>query len=74
MPRGQSSPSADSDFSCREASQTPSDVSSLDTVAAPSIGIVSVKAPEQTARALDIIDSSEDGAIEKFAAALKAAL
>lgn len=56
------------------AGKKPMDVSSLDTVAAPSIGIVSVKAPEQTARALDIIDSFEDGAIEKFAAALKAAL
>lgn len=35
---------------------------------------VEVKAPEQTERKLEVFDAAEDGAIDKFAAALKAAL
>lgn len=35
---------------------------------------VEVKAPEQAERKLEVLDASEDGAIDKFAAALKAAL
>ena len=36
--------------------------------------VLSCKAPEQAERKLEVMDASEDGAIEKFAAALKAAL
>ena len=35
---------------------------------------LSVKAPEQVDRKLDVKDAAEDGAIEAFAAAIKAAL
>lgn len=38
------------------------------------IEVVECRTPEQASRALEIIDASEDGAIEKFASAIKAAL
>lgn len=44
------------------------------SVAATTIETVECKAPQQAARKLEIADASADGAIEKFAAALKAAL
>ena len=41
---------------------------------ANSIEVVDCKAPKQADRKLEIIDAADDGAIEKFAAAIKAAL
>ena len=41
---------------------------------AASLEVVSTLAPEQAERKLEILDASADGAIEQFAAALKAAL
>ncbi len=43
-------------------------------VAAGKVAIVGCKAPEQAPRKLEVIDAADDGAIEKFAALIKAAL
>lgn len=56
------------------AGKKPMGVSSAEGDVAASIEVVDCKAPEQTARACDVVDASEDGAVEKFVAALKAAL
>ena len=49
-------------------------VSAADGAYAAALEVVDCKAPEQADRKLEMIDASEDGAIEKFAAAIKAAL
>lgn len=46
----------------------------LPTVAAAAIEVLDCKAPEQADRKLEIFDASEDGAIDNFVAAIKAAL
>lgn len=56
------------------AGKKPSDVSAADSVAPSAIEVVECKAPERVERACEMLDASEDGAIEKFAAAIKAAL
>lgn len=57
------------------AGKKPMNVSGAPSVTEPSaIETVSCAAPEQAARRLEVADASEDGAIERFAAALKAAL
>lgn len=56
------------------AGKKPMAVSSTDAVVPTSMEVVSVKAPEQAVRSLEILDASEEGAIEKFAAAIKASL
>ena len=56
------------------AGKKPMDVAGAGTVPAASVELVECKAPEQAERKLEVMDASEDGAIEKFAAALKAAL
>ena len=56
------------------AGKKPMNVVAADGTYANAIEIVDCKAPEQADRKLEIIDASEDGAIEKFAAAIKAAL
>lgn len=56
------------------AGKKPADVAAAASVAPAAIEVVACNAPEQIARACEIIDASEDGAIEKFAAAIKAAL
>ena len=56
------------------AGKKPMDVAGADAAPANVIEVLSCKAPEQAERKLEIMDASEDGAIEKFAAALKAAL
>ena len=56
------------------AGKKPMNVVAADGTYANAIEVVDCKAPEQADRKLEIIDASEDGAIEKFAAAIKAAL
>lgn len=56
------------------AGKKPMNVAFADEAYAPTIEVLSCKAPEQVERKLEIMDASEDGAIEKFAAAVKAAL
>ncbi len=56
------------------AGKKPMDVAGADVAPANVIEVVSCKAPEQAERQLQIMDASEEGAIEKFAAAIKAAL
>ena len=56
------------------AGKKPMDVAGADVAPANVIEVVSCKAPEQADRKLEILDASAEGAIEKFAAALKAAL
>ena len=56
------------------AGKKPMNVAGAADVAASTITVVDCKAPKQADRKLEILDASEDGAIEKFAAALKAAL
>ena len=56
------------------AGKKPMNVSAASAAAARTLETVSCLAPEQADRKLDIADASDDGAIEKFAAALKAAL
>lgn len=41
---------------------------------AAALEVVSCKAPVQAERAMEVYDATDDGAVEKFAAALKAAL
>ena len=43
-------------------------------VVASALTVVDCKAPQQADRKLQIVDAAEDGAIESFAAAIKAAL
>ena len=57
-----------------QAGKKPLDVSTAPSVPSASVATVEVKAPEAAERKLDVKDASEDGAIEAFAAALKAAL
>ena len=52
----------------------PMNVSAAEGTFANSIEVVDCKAPKQADRKLEIIDAADDGAIEKFAAAIKAAL
>lgn len=56
------------------AGKKPSDVSAAAELAPAAVEIVECKAPERVARKCEILDASEDGAVEKFAAAIKAAL
>ncbi len=56
------------------AGKKPMNVAGAEGSYANTIEIVDCKAPEQANRKLEIIDASEDDAIEKFAAAIKAAL
>ena len=56
------------------AGKKPMDVSGADGSFAASTEVVSCLAPEQADRKLEILDASADGAIEQFAAALKASL
>ena len=56
------------------AGKKPMNVAGAEGAYASAIEVVDCKAPEQADRKLEIIDASEDGAIEKFAAAIKAAL
>lgn len=56
------------------AGKKPMAVSAAAGVEAAALEVVEVKAPEQADRKLEVMEASEDGAIEKFAAALKAAL
>ncbi|MDO4442600.1 MAG: putative electron transfer flavoprotein FixA [Slackia sp.] len=56
------------------AGKKPMNVAGAEGAYASAVEVVDCKAPEQADRKLEIIDASEDGAIEKFAAAIKAAL
>ena len=56
------------------AGKKPMNVAGAEGAYANTVDLVDCKAPEQADRKLEIIDASEDGAIEKFAAAIKAAL
>ncbi|MEG0071995.1 MAG: putative electron transfer flavoprotein FixA [Raoultibacter sp.] len=56
------------------AGKKPMDVASAQGCFANKVEVLDCKAPKQADRKLEIIDASDDGAIEKFAAALKAAL
>ena len=56
------------------AGKKPMNVAAADASFDAKVEVVSCQAPEQADRKLEIIDASEDGAIERFAAALKAAL
>ena len=49
-------------------------VAGASDVAAAAIEVLDCKAPEQADRKLEIFDASEDGAIDNFVAAIKAAL
>ena len=55
------------------AGKKPMNVAGASDVAA-AIEVVDCKAPEQADRKLEIFDASEDGAIDSFVAAIKAAL
>lgn len=57
-----------------KAGKKPMDVSAAGEIAAASVKAVEVKAPEAVERKLDVRDAADEGAIEAFAAALKAAL
>ena len=56
------------------AGKKPMNVEAAAGSVASSIAVVDCKAPEQADRKLQIFDAAEDGAVESFAAALKAAL
>ena len=56
------------------AGKKPMNVAGASDVAAPSLTVVDCKAPQQADRKLQIVEASEDGATENFAAAIKAAL
>ena len=56
------------------AGKKPMNVAGASDVAAVAIEVVDCKAPEQADRKLEIFDASEDGAIDSFVAAIKAAL
>ncbi|MEG0323982.1 MAG: electron transfer flavoprotein [Raoultibacter sp.] len=56
------------------AGKKPMDVAAADGAYESVIEVLACKAPEQADRKLEIFEASEDGAIQKFAAAIKAAL
>ena len=56
------------------AGKKPMDVAGADNAPAAALTTVECLAPEQVARKLEIVDAADDGAIEKLAAAVKAAL
>ena len=56
------------------AGKKPMGVAGADGAYESALEVLSCKAPEQAERKLEVMDASEDGAIEKFAAALKACL
>lgn len=56
------------------AGKKPMNIESGSASSAPGIEILSVKAPDQVDRALEVLDANDDGAIVTFAAAVKAAL
>ena len=56
------------------AGKKPMNVAGASDVAAAAIEVLDCKAPEQADRKLEIFDASEDGAIDNFVAAIKAAL
>lgn len=56
------------------AGKKPMNVSAAEGAYASALEVVDCKAPKQADRKLEVIDAAEDGAIEKFAAAIKAAL
>ncbi|WP_080797157.1 adenine nucleotide alpha hydrolase family protein [Arabiibacter massiliensis] len=56
------------------AGKKPMDVAAAEAAPAASLETVSCLAPQQVDRKLEIMDAADDGAVEKFAAALKAAL
>ena len=56
------------------AGKKPMNISGAETEGARTIEVISCLAPEQADRKLEIVEASADGAIEQFAAALKAAL
>ncbi|MGN0959437.1 MAG: hypothetical protein ACI4OC_01680 [Coriobacteriales bacterium] len=56
------------------AGKKPMNVAAAAEAPATTVAVVGCAAPEQTARKMEILDAADDGAIEKFAAALKAAL
>ena len=57
-----------------KAGKKPMDIAAAADLAAASVKTVEVKAPEAAERKLDVKDAGDDGAIEAFAAAIKAAL
>lgn len=56
------------------AGKKPMNSVTLENAPAAALEIVACKAPEQADRKLEVVDASDEGAIEKFAAAIKAAL
>ena len=56
------------------AGKKPMDVAGADNAPAAALATVECLAPEQVARKQEIVDAADDGAIEKLAAAVKAAL
>ena len=56
------------------AGKKPMDVAGADNAPAAALTTVECLAPEQVARKQEIVDAADDGAIEKLAAAVKAAL
>ena len=56
------------------AGKKPMNVAGATDVVASALTVVDCKAPQQADRKLQIVDAAEDGAIESFAAAIKAAL
>ena len=56
------------------AGKKPSSVNAASDVEAAVVDVVETKAPQQAERKMEMLDASVDGAIEQFAAALKAAL
>ena len=57
-----------------KAGKKPMDVTTAGELAPAAVKVVEVKAPEAAERKLDVKDAADDGAIEAFAAAIKAAL
>ena len=56
------------------AGKKPMEAVALAEAPAAALEVVSCKAPVQAERAMEVYDATDDGAVEKFAAALKAAL
>ena len=56
------------------AGKKPSSVNAASVVEAAVVDVVETKAPQQAERKMEMLDASVDGDLEKFAAALKAAL
>lgn len=56
------------------AGKKPASIEAGDAVAAATVDVVEEKAPEQADRKLEIFDAANEGDVEKFAAAVKAAL